>query len=326
MIRHFDTLPDGREVLAVDLAGPQLRATVLTLGATVQDLRLDGVDHPLVLRLPTSRAYLEEGLYVGAIVGRFANRIGNARFELDGRTHEVDPNFLGRHLLHGGSDGIHAHLWQIADVQPAQVTMTLDLGDGHMGFPGALRITATLGVSGDALDVDLRAVAEAATPCNLAHHGYFDLDGAGDIRGHELWIAADHYVPVDADLIPTGEIAPVEGTPFDFRTMRPIGDAGYDHNLCLSPTRQEMRHVATLKGRNGLRMEIETTEPGLQVYDGAMFGRLVVADGQVRGPYAGVALETQGWPDAPNQPGFPDAILRPGQEYRALTAYRLVRP
>ncbi len=322
MIQRFDTLPDGQEVLAVDLAGPRLRARVITLGATVQDLRLAGVPHPLVLSLPDALSYLGPGLYVGAIVGRFANRIGNARFDLDGVTHQVDRNFRGRHLLHGGSEGTHCQLWQIEAFDATRITLTLTLPDGHMGFSGAIHIRAVIAIPADALEVELTATADAPTPCNLAHHGYFDLDGLGDIRDHSLRIAADHYLPVDTDLIPTGQIAAVTGTPFDFRQPRRIGGSGYDHNFCLSPERQAVREVAILQGRNGLDMTIETTEPGLQLYDGALFNGLRGADGRIHGPYAGVALEAQGWPDAMNHPQFPDAILRPGSEYRSFTAYR----
>lgn len=310
-ITVFDHLPDGREVQAIWLRGPLLTARVLTLGATVQDLRREGIAHPLVLGYDSAAPYFAEGLYVGALVGRFANRIGGGRFVLAGRAHQVDTNYLGRHLLHGGRDGIHHQLWRIADLAEDRVTLALDLPDGHMGFPGRLSIRAEIAVAGDALSFDLCATSDAATPCNLAHHGYFTLDPGGDIRAQHLQIAAEHYLPVDPDLIPTGEIAPVAGTDFDFRSPRVIGGAGYDHNFCLSDRRQPLRPVARLQG-GGLAMQIETTEPGLQLYDGRHFER----------PFAGVALECQGWPDAPNRPGFPDSILRPGAEYHALTRYR----
>ncbi|AWD21436.1 hypothetical protein B6K69_06900 [Fuscovulum blasticum] len=319
-IEIFDHLPDGRAVQAIRLRGPRLAATVLTLGATVQDLRLDGVQHPLVLGFPTAAAYLGAGLYSGAIVGRFANRIGGARFTLDGIEYRLEAN-EGRNLLHGGADGLHARLWQVVTLREDSVTLTATLPDGHMGFPGELRIAATLSVPGDALEIELRAEAEAPTPVSLAHHGYFTLDGRGDSRGHRLRLAADHYLPVDDALIPTGEIAPVAGTAFDFRTARPIGDAGYDHNFCLSPARGPLRPVAWLQGQDGIQMRVETTEPGLQLYDGRHFAGVPGLDGRVYGPHAGVALETQGWPDAPNRPGFPPCILRPGQDWCARTRH-----
>lgn len=304
----FGHLPDGSPVEAIRIAGPRLSATILTLGATVQDLRLAGVAHPLVLGFPTLAPYLGEGLYVGALVGRVANRIGAARFDLDGREVRVDAN-EGPNQLHGGTDGLHRQLWRIADRAPDRVRLALDLPDRHMGFPGTLAISAQISVADDALAFDLTAATDAATPVSLAHHGYFTLDDSGDIRRHRLQVAADHYLPVDAALIPTGEIAPVAGTLHDFRQPREIG-AGHDHNLCLSRARGPLRHVATLTGQTGLAMQVETTEPGLQLYDGRHLA------------YAGVALETQNWPDAVNHPHFPDPILRPGDSYRAQTRYR----
>jgi aldose 1-epimerase len=321
----FDHLPDGRAVECVRIAGPMVSARLLTLGATVQDLRLAGTDRSLVLGFADSAAYLDGGIYAGAIVGRFANRIAHGRFRLDGRDHQVDRNHLSRHLLHGGVDGTHRQLWWIADLHADRATLTLTLPDGHMGFPGTLRIAASFSVSDDALSIELSAEADAPTPVNLAHHSYFNLDGEGDIRGHILRIDAESYLPVDADLIPTGEIAAVAETAFDFREPRPIGDGGYDHNFCLAVARRPLRPVAWLCGRGGLAMTIETTEPGLQLYDGRHFAGIPGLDGRVHGPYAGVALETQGWPDAPNHQGFPDCILRPGQEWRSRTNYRFGR-
>ena len=321
----FGLTPDGRAVEAVTLRGPRLTARVLTLGATVQDLRLEGVAHPLVLGFPTADGYFGPGLYAGALVGRFANRLGGGRFTIDGRAYQADRNERGRTLLHGGTEGIHHRIWTVADLSADRVTLTLELPDGHMGFPGKLTIRAEISVAGDALAFDLRATTDAPTLCNLAHHGYFALDGSGDARGHLLQVAADHYLPVDADLIPTGEVAPVTGTRFDFRQRRDLRGGEYDHNLCLGPSRTALRPVATLTGRTGLRMEIETTEPGLQLYDGRHFDGVAGLVGLCYGPHAGVALETQGWPDAPNHPGFPDAVLRPGQEYRAVTRYRFGR-
>lgn len=320
----FDHLPDGRAVRMVRLRGPHLSARLLTLGATVQDLRMKGVAHPLVLGFPRLAPYLGEGLYVGALVGRVANRIGGARFSLDGRELRVDAN-EGGNLLHGGRDGIHHHIWDIAAQSAEDVVFTLDLPDKHMGFPGRLSIRAEISVAGDALSFDLSATCDAATPVSLAHHGYFCLDDSGDIRGHRLQVTADHWLPVDAALIPTGEIAPVDGTDFDFRRPRPIGPAGYDHNLCLSAGRQPLRPVCQLEGKSGIRMSVEATEPGLQLYDGRHFSGISGLDGRRYTTCAGLALETQGWPDAVNHPAFPDTILRPGETWRAVTKYRFYR-
>ena len=320
--RAFGHLPDGREVQALTLTGGGLTARVLTLGAIVQDLRLDGVDHPLVLGFDSLAPYLGAGRYVGALVGRFANRIGGARFVLDGREYRTDPNFMGRHTLHGGTDGTHAQLWRIAARRPDAVLLVLDLPDGQMGFPGNLRIEARISLAARALRLSLQAETDAPTPCSLSHHGFFNLDGGGDIRGHRLEIAASQYLPVDAERIPTGQVTPVAGTAFDFRQPRLIGPGGYDHNFCLSDGPRPLRDIARLTGCHGIAMTVSTTACGLQFYDGAGMRELDGRDGRRYGPFAGLALETQAWPDAPNRPHFPDPILRPGQLWATETHYR----
>lgn len=314
-------LPDGRQVRQLRLQAGRISARVLTLGAIVQDLRIEGVGYPLVLGCPRIEDYLGRGRYLGALVGRFANRIGGARFDLDGRPYRTDANFRGRHTLHGGDDGCDVQIWQVDAEAPDRVTLSLDLANGHMGFPGRLRIAAQILLADEALSITFVAQGDAPTPCSLAHHGYFDLDGRGDIRGHRLMIAAHHYLPVDADLIPTGEIAPVAGTGFDFRSPRPIEAGGYDHNFCLSEGPRALRPVAWLQGESGVSMRVETTACGLQFYDGAWLDGVPGLEGRRYGPHAGLALETQAWPDAPNRPGFPDAILRPGQVYSQMTRY-----
>lgn len=318
------TLPDGRTVRAITLRGGGLTARVLNLGAIVQDLRLEGVAHPVVLGCPDPADYLGRGRYLGAIVGRFANRIGGARFTLDGAEYRTDPNFRGAHTLHGGAQGTDLHLWQIDAFATDRVTLSLTLPDGHMGFPGRMRITAQIGLADRALTLTLLARADKPTPCSLTHHGFFDLDGTGDIRSHRLSIAADHYLPVNPDLIPTGDIAPVAGTAFDFRQPRLIGDHGFDHNFCLSDGPVAMRPVALLTGASGLSMQLDTTACGLQFYDGAYMNGVPGLDGRVHDAHAGLALEAQSWPDAPNQPHFPDAILRPGRIWAETTRYRFL--
>lgn len=320
----FD-LPDGRVVHAINLRSGPMSARVLTLGAIVQDLRLDGVDHPLVLGCPRPADYLDEGIYVGALVGRCANRIAEGRMVLDGVSYQLDRNFLGRHTLHGGRDGAGSQLWQVQQVFPDHVIMALTLPDGHMGFPGNLQITARIALQDDALAIDITALTDAPTPCNLVHHGYFDLDGQGDIGSHLLQVDAGTYLPVDDDLIPMAQPADVAGTAFDFRQPRPIADSALDHNFCLLAG-SGVRKVAQLRGATGLTMQVETDAPGLQVYDGAHFDALPGLDGRCYGPRAGVALETQAWPDAIGRSDFPDVILGPGQTYRHHVTYRFSRP
>lgn len=318
----FGTLPDGRQVDCVTLTGDGLTARVLTLGAIVQDLRIEGVPHPLVLGCPAVADYLGAGRYLGAIVGRVANRIAGGSFRLDGQTYQTSMNFRGRHLLHGGAEGTDVQLWRITQLASDAVTLDLMLPDGHMGFPGNLQITASLRLAQGALQIDLSASSDKATPCNLTHHGYFDLDGRGDVRDQTLSIAAQHYLPVDGDLIPTGEVRPVTGTPLDFRRPRPIGGFGFDHNFCLSDSAQPLRPVARLTGKQGLSLEVMTTCCGLQLYDGAHLDGVPGLEGRVYGPHAGLALEAQHWPDAVNHTGFPNTILRPGEAARSSTWYR----
>lgn len=325
MKANVHVLADGRRVDAVTLRKGAMTATVLTLGAIVQDLRLEGVDHPLVLGSPDPWAYLQDARYFGAIVGRFANRIGSAGFTIEGQEYRTDPNFEGRHTLHGGSDGTDIQVWDIIASSADNATLGLTLADGHMGFPGRIRMRVQIGLTDEALAIHLTAQSDRPTPCSLAHHGFFDLDGQGDIRGHHLAIAADRYLPLDADMIPTGRIAPVEGTVLDFRKPRQIGDHGYDHNFCLSDGSLPLRPVASLTGRNGLTMQVHTTACGLQLYDGSHIDLKAGLEGREYRPHSGVALETQGWPDAPNRPEFPDCILRPGQTYDQTTLYRFDR-
>ncbi|MEQ8346354.1 MAG: aldose epimerase family protein [Sneathiellaceae bacterium] len=322
-VEPFGTMPDGTAVERIALRGGGLTAAVLTYGATVQDLRLDGIGHPLVLGASSLAPYLGGLRYFGAIVGRYANRIAGGRFAIDGRSFQADRNFLGRHCLHGGSLGTAEQVWRVTGLRDDSVDLALEMPDGQMGFPGTLRaeVSYTL-TADDALQVALHAETDAPTPCSLSHHSFFNLDDAPDITGHRLRIDAGRYLPVDADLIPTGEIAPVAGGAFDFSSLRPIGDHGYDHNFCLSDRSCEIRPVAWLAGLSGgLTMRVETTAPGLQFYDGGYLADLPGFDGRTYGRHAGLALEAQEWPDAPNRPAFPPAILRPGETFLQRTRY-----
>jgi aldose 1-epimerase len=307
------------------IAGHGLTARFTDLGAVLCDLRLDGYDAPLVLGLADLDHYPAFSNYMGATAGRCANRIGDARFVLDGVEHRLDPNFLDRHHLHGGSEGIGKRVWQVPEVDTDRIRFAIDLSDGEMGYPGAMRIEAAYALTPDAtLRVDYRATCEAPTLCNLAHHSYWRLDDTGDVRAHVLRVAADRYCPVDDGMIPTG-VAPVEGTEFDFRKGRHLGGhALLDHNFCLSDARVPLRDVAWLRSEaSGLEMTVATTEPGLQVYDGAKLNTQVPGlGGRTYRAHAGVALEAQVWPDAPNRDGFPSAVLRPGETYLQTTTYR----
>lgn len=305
-----------------EIQGHGLTATFTDLGAVLRDLRLEGHAPPLVLGLADPDHYPEHSNYMGATAGRCANRLGEARFKLDGVEHRTDANFLGRHTLHGGSAGIGKRIWDVVERSAGSIRFGIDLADGEMGFPGAMRIEAEYSCApGACLRVVYAARSEAPTLCNLAHHSYWNLDGATTLSDHVLTVAADRYVPVDDDLIPTG-VAPVDGTAFDFRAGRALpSDALLDHNLCLSDARGPLRDVAWLRA-GGMTMTVGTTEPGLQVYDGAKLNTQVPGiGGRMYRAHAGVALEPQVWPDAPNHEGFPSAVLRPGDTYEQITTF-----
>lgn len=324
----FGAMPDGRSVERVVLKGGGLTASVLTFGAVVQDLRLDGHDKPLVLGFDSFAPYLTQSPYFGAMAGRYANRICDGRFTLDGETHQVDQNFLGKHCLHGGVDGISQRLWSIETLEADAVTLVCHLEDGHMGYPGAMEIRLRYALlDGGCLDIQMEATSDKATLCNLAHHSYFNLYGGPTIDDHVLQVKAENYLPVDEEAIPTGEVAPVAGTWMDFRAPKRLGDAfaehSIDHNFCLTDERQALRLIARLESpASGVRMAVLSTEPGVQAYDGSYIeAGMIGLDGCEMGPRAGFCLEPQVWPDAPNHPAFPQAVLRPGETYRQQTQY-----
>lgn len=324
----FGHLPDGQPVHRVAIAGGGMTANIVTWGAVVQDLRLAGHAAPLVLGFDDFADYPARSPYFGAIAGRFANRIANGRFSIDGTAYQTEKNFLGKHTLHGGSAGIGRRLWTLADHGADFATLTHRAGDGEMGFPGNLDITCSYALkSPGRLVVELTATTDAPTLCNLAHHSYFNLDDGGrsNVLDHLIQIEAEAYLPVDAELIPTGAVIPVAGTELDFRTPRPIRNGEphrpYDHNFCLSAARGPLRRAATV--RSGVEMEVWTTEPGIQLYDGpGIASDLTGLDGIPYGPHSGFCLEAQIWPDAPSHPYFPQALLRPGEHYAQTTEYR----
>ncbi len=324
----FGQMPDGTPVRRYTIQGGGLTARFLTYGAVLQDLRLDGHAGPLVLGLEAFEDYLAHSRYFGATAGRYANRIRDGHLELDGETYQLDTNFLGKHLLHGGAAGIGKRVWGLAELSDNSITLVIRATDGEMGFPGNLDIRQTFTLRGDGvLDICMEATTDATTLCNIAHHSYFNLGEGDTVADHLLRVAADNYLPVDNELIPTGDVAEVAGTRFDFRAPCAIGPASarglIDHNLCLSAERQALRKVAELScPASGVSMQIRTTEPGLQVYDGAALDVPVPGlDGRRMGPGAGVALEPQIWPDSPHHANFPQAILRPGETYRQQTQY-----
>lgn len=333
----------GRAVLErYILADAGIAVVLASYGARIVSLNVpdaSGRDANVALGFADVLSYTRPGdAYLGATVGRYANRIAHGRFVLDGREVELTRNEGDNHL-HGGERGLDKRVW---DATPTSngVTFTCRSEDGDQGYPGALDVAVTYTVGPHALRIDYAATTSAATMVSLTNHALFNLagEGSGDVLSHELEIAAGHYTPIDAELIPTGEIAPVDGTPFDFRAQKVIGarihDAceqlriagGYDHNFVLDGDRspRALRFAARLaEASSGRVMEVFTTEPGLQVYTGnRLDGRLIGASGRRYERYVGVALETQRFPDSPNHPHFPSTLVTPEQPFRSATELR----
>ncbi|MCJ8056410.1 galactose mutarotase [Shinella curvata] len=326
----FGRLASGEVVERITISGGGLTAHVLTWGAVIQDLRLDGHDAPLVLGFKDFSAYLDHSPYFGATPGRCANRIGGGRFAIDGTGYQLECNERGIGHLHGGSDGTGRQNWRIAEKGSDFVTLVVSDPNGRAGYPGNCAITCTYRLPGDGvLSVVYEAVTDAPTPVNLCQHSYFILDDGADALGHEIRLAAEHYLPVDENLIPTGEIRSVAGTPFDLREWTPLarqteeGGVAFDHNFCLSSERVTKRRVAEVRSPlSGVSLTVLTTEPGVQLYTGSKVDTSVPGlEDRHYGAFAGFCLETQIWPDAVNHADFPNAILRPGETLRQETDY-----
>jgi aldose 1-epimerase len=324
---------DGQDVLQISLQGPDgMAMQVLTWGAVVRDLTVlsAGGSQRVVLGLNSIADYVAHSPYFGAIVGRYGNRIGKAQFILNGETCRLDAN-EGENQLHGGTMGFGTRLWSIVDHTSSSVTLSLVSEDGDMGYPGRLLATCryTL-LPSSRLRIDLEATSDKPTPINLTTHGYFNLDGSPDISSHELTIAGDYITPTRSDLIPTGEITAVAGTDYDFTVPRPIHGAQhtlYDINYVLRGPYGELRHAATLASRrSGLAMELWTTEPGVQFYDGHLIDMPVKGLGGTQyGRHGGLCLEPQRFPDSPNKAHFPSSTLPPGQVSRQVSELRFSR-
>lgn len=330
-ISIFGQLADGTAVhrLVLD-GGDGLRAELLTYGGLLRSLSLDAARGrtELVLGLPTLEAYLRDPAYLGVLVGRYGNRIAGSAFELDGRRYQVAANEGANHL-HGGTIGFGRRVWSVVEQAEDHVRLRYASPDGEEGYPGNLRVDADLRLRGRELVLEFEAVADAPTPLNLTHHPYFNLAGDAGVAAaaQVLRVPADRYLPVaDAGLIPTGEVAAVAGTAFDFRSPRAVADKrieadpqlrigrGYDHCLVLADHRD--CSAMLYSPHSGVAMRIASPMPALQLYEGQGL------DAQHPGLGRGVCLEPQGYPDAPNRPDFPDTVLRPGQTYRHRIEYR----
>lgn len=334
---------DGEPVDLYTLEAPgSLMVQITNYGGRVVDLFVpdrNGERGNVVLGFDTLEKYLgATDNYYGAVIGRCANRIDGGRFTLDGITYDLTRN-EGPNHLHGGSNGFHSAVWEARQPNNRKLVLTYSSRQLEEGYPGAVLARVTYRVRPDmALVIDYEATSDAPTIVNLTHHSYFNLagPGSGPVSEHALQILADEYTPINELLIPNGEVVPVEGTPLDFRTPMQIGARqdedfqqlvfadGYDHNWVLRPTSGPKRTAARVyEPHSGRMMEVLTTEPGLQFYAGNSFdGSDIGASGRPHGRREAFALETQHFPDSPNQPQFPSTVLRPGEVYRSQTIYR----
>lgn len=296
--------------------------TVLSLGCCVQDWRVGG--RRVVLGYADPEDYRTNPKSMGMVVGRVANRISGGRFTLDGETWELSRN-SGENTIHGGPQGFGKRLWRMEPDGPRAVTFRLTSAHLDQGFPGALEVSLRMTLDGAALTWTMEAVPDRPTPVNLCQHLYFNLAGEGGIRDHRFRIAADRYTPVDAATLPTGEIRPVSGSRFDFRTARPLSEAdpdslGYDTNFALNGTNPAAEAVSP----DGMRLRLWTDRPGLQFYTGAyLTAHGTPWPGVDHVPFGGFCMEAQDFPDAVNQPGFPPTICTPDRPYRQTTTIEI---
>jgi aldose 1-epimerase len=338
----FGRLADGTDIGLFTLtSGRGLEVRAITYGAIIVSVRVPdrrGAIGDVVLGFDDLQGYLERSRYFGAVVGRYGNRIANGRFTLDGRTFQLATN-NGRNHLHGGVKGFDKVVWQAQPDRPeggARVTFSYTSRDGEEAYPGTVNARVSYAVTDrNELVVEYEAATDAPTPINLTQHSYFNLAGEGraDILGHVLALDADEFLPVDETMIPTGEIAAVSGTPFDFRRPTSIGSridavheqltrgSGYDHNFVLQGAPGLRRAAHVVEPGSGRTLEISTTEPGVQFYSGNHLAGQAGKGGHAYQRRSGFCLETQHFPDSPNHSHFPSTILRPGASYRSKTVF-----
>ena len=335
----FAQLPDGSQVSVFTLknsAGMTVR--ILDFGGIITEIHVpdrDGAFADVALGFDTLEPYRGDSPYFGALIGRYGNRIAGGRFTLDGQAYTLPVN-NGKNHLHGGVPGFDRVLWR-SRVEGNELVLDYRSLDGEQGYPGTVDATVRYSLDEDnGISVRFSAVTDRATPVNLTQHSYFNLAGGGDILGHVLTIDADNIVPIDADLIPTGALGPVAGTPFDFRTPVAIGaridqadqqlahGGGYDHCFALNkPAAGSMSRAARVRDPvSGRVLELFTQEPGVQFYSGNFLGDSVKGKGRIYGHRSAFCLEPQHFPDSPNRPAYPSTILRPGEEYTTVMAYK----
>lgn len=336
----FGVMPDGTAVHQYTLADGGMECDIITHGGALRALRVpdkNGKTVDVLLGFDTLEEYRTQNKYIGALIGRYANRIGGATFELGGVRYPLAEND-GKNHLHGGVIGFDKQVWKAEDVGDSWLVLSLTSPDGQEGYPGTLSVQVTYRLEEGGLSIDYRAKSDKDTLCNLTNHAYFNLNGhhSGPILGQEIQLSADFYTPTDAGSIPTGELEKVEGSPMDLRQPVPIGAridedniqlkyaGGYDHNWAVRGEAGTLRQAAKASSPDtGIVMEVLTTQPGIQFYSGNYLDGCPA--GKDGAPYAkrwGFCLETQAYPDSPHHPEFPSPILKAGEEYHQKTIYR----
>lgn len=336
----FGALPDGRAVDCITLANERIRCEILTYGAALRRLMVAGRGGKMtdvVLGFDTPGDYQKQDKFIGAVVGRYANRIGGAAFDLGGRHYPLFVNDGANHL-HGGKIGFDKYVWTVAAQGEDFVSLTLESPDGDEGYPGTLRASVTYCLLPDGVSLSYRAQTDRETVCNLTNHSYFNLSGhaAGSIEDHIISLAADRFTPTDSGSIPTGVLADVAGTPMDLRQPTRIGAhidddfdqlrmaGGYDHNYVVNGAPGALRIAAEVSSpQSGVTLRVFTDQPGVQFYTGNYLdGCPAGKDGAAYGRRCAFCLETQLFPDTPHHDGFPSCVLRPGETYVHETQFR----
>lgn len=338
--KPFGTMPDGTVVEELTLRDADSSCCILTYGGAVRALTVPGQDGPVdvVLGFDSLEGYRQQDKFLGALVGRYANRIGGARFTLEGKDYALAKNDGGVNHLHGGTVGFDKKVWGVEQLTENTVTLSLVSPDGEENYPGTLCVKVTYTLKDAALTIDYRAETDKTTVCNLTNHTYFNLSGhgSGTVLDQLIQVLADRYTPTVPGSIPTGELAPVDGTPMDLRSPVPIGAhiddsfdqlqmaGGYDHNWVVNGWDGTLQTIARARSpKTGITLEVESTLPGVQFYagnylDGCPKGK----DGVPYSKRCGFCLETQYFPDSPNHTSFPSCVLRPGETFSAVTVYR----
>ncbi len=333
-ITKFGKTNQGQEVQTITLKNGDVCAEIITFGATIKSFIIDNID--IALGFDTLAEYEINPPYIGATIGRYGNRIADGKFSLNGKDYQLPIN-NGPNSLHGGLIGFSHKVWDVVETTENSVMLSLFSPDGEEGYPGNLtvKVAFTLTETG-CLKIDYTATTDQDTIINLTNHSYFNLDGSETILDHQLKLASDTFVPVDKESIPTGEIRSVSGTPFDFTTAKKIGQdinddceqlvnaRGYDHTFTVAGD-INVPFAEARSEKNGLKLTAFTTEPGVQLYTANWLGGLAGKNGTSYADQSGFCLETQHYPDSPNQPDFPSTVLKAGEVFQSTTIYQLTR-